>query len=644
MSVPPATSAVRPFDEQAALRALVEGTVNATGERFFEALVENLARILGTLGAWVTEYYPETRKLRALAFYMDGQWLRDWERPIDDTPCGAVIDTADLIHYPDNIIQIYPGDPDLIKSSAVSYMGVPLYDSRRRVMGHLAVLDRKPMPADEHTQALFRIFANRASAELIRIKAEMEIRDREVKISRVLDSAMDAIVELDNAMHITQWNKAAQAMFGACAQDVAGQDFCQFLDTDSRQALLRYVGQLASVPEGQRYLWLPSTLNAVRQDGGALTVEATLSSYAMHRQTFYALVLRNVNDRLEAENRIQMLTRETEYLRREIATLQEDAGIIGTSKALGRVLDEVRQVAATNATVLIHGETGTGKERFARAIHEASRRSDMPLIKVNCAAIPATLMESEFFGHEKGAFTGATEKREGRFALAHGGTIFLDEVGELPLDLQAKLLRVLQEGEFESVGSSKTRRVDVRVIAATNRDLKLASKQGIFREDLYYRLHVFPIHIPPLRERGEDILLLAEAFARRAALRIGRKQPRFDNAARARLMAYPWPGNVRELENVIERALITATGESLDLDRALPDVIPHSWISNEAKSQSGVILTAEDLQRLERANIVAALESANWKVSGPAGAAALLGMNASTLASRMKILGIKRPR
>jgi transcriptional regulator with GAF, ATPase, and Fis domain len=295
--------------------------------------------------------------------------------------------------------------------------------------------------------------------------------------------------------------------------------------------------------------------------------------------------------------------------------------------------------------VLLTGETGTGKELFARAIHEASGRSRRPLVKVNCAAIPANLIESELFGHERGAFTGATQRREGRFSLADGGTIFLDEVGELPLELQPKLLRVLQEGEFEPVGSSRTKSVDVRVVSATNVDLDQAVKEGAFREDLYYRLNVFPIRLPPLRERGDDVVLLAEAFARRFARRSGRSLLPLGDADARRLEAYHWPGNVRELQNVIERAVITSRDGRLNLARALPlpEGAPHAAESGGGETP-GRLLTEAEVRELERENLRRALERAGWKVSGDGGAAGLLGVSPSTLSSRMKALGLRRPR
>jgi transcriptional regulator with GAF, ATPase, and Fis domain len=291
---------------------------------------------------------------------------------------------------------------------------------------------------------------------------------------------------------------------------------------------------------------------------------------------------------------------------------------------------------------LIHGETGTGKELFARAIHRASARRDRALVKVNCAAIPSNLMESEFFGHERGAFTGATQRRVGRFALAHRGTLFLDEVGELPLDLQPKLLRVLQEGEFEPVGSSVTTKVDVRIVAATNRDLAAEVRAGRFREDLYYRLSVFPLRLPPLRERPEDIATLAQSFADRIGRRLGRHFAPLTPECVRQLCAYAWPGNVRELENVIERAALIARDGRLNLQRALPDLPPTAAPTPRAETADR-ILTARELEAYERDNLVRALEATSWRISGQTGAACLLGVAASTLSSRMKALGITRP-
>jgi transcriptional regulator with GAF, ATPase, and Fis domain len=330
-------------------------------------------------------------------------------------------------------------------------------------------------------------------------------------------------------------------------------------------------------------------------------------------------------------------------LREELSEAHREGQIVGNSDALKKILRRVEQVAATDMTVLILGETGTGKELVARAIHEISARKQRPLVKVNCSALPAELMESELFGHEKGAFTGATTRRIGRFELADGGTIFLDEIGDLALSLQAKLLRVLQEGEFERLGSSKTMRVNVRVLAATNRDLSEAMRKELFRSDLYYRLAVYPIQIPPLRQRKEDIHLLAESFLEEASRRLGRSFEAIPRRVLDALEHYDWPGNVRELQNVIERAAVTSTGRFLRL--------PEEWHpiaqTREATPQTGKFehepgAVGPNLQSLERAHILQVLSRTHWRIEGPSGAAVMLGLRPSTLRSRMRKLGISR--
>jgi PAS domain S-box-containing protein len=624
------------LDESAALRSIMEGTATHTGDRFFQTLVESLARALGTHGAWVTEYLAESRRLRALAFWLGGEWVPNFEYAIDGTPCADVIDNGRLVHIADNVLELYPNDEPGREMGAVSYLGLPLLDVDGSVLGHLSVLDRRPMPAEPRAEALIRIFAARATAELQRLRAETEVRQREEKLTRLVDSAMDAIVELDDGLRVTRMNPAAARLFGQVA---VGTDFVRFLSGESATRLSGLAADLAARAEGERSLWIPGALTALLASGAEFPAEATLSRFDVHRRVFYTLILRNVNERLEAESRIRSLTVETEYLREELTALGASDDIVGASDALRGVLQAVRQVAATDATVLVMGETGTGKELVARAIHAASGRRARPLVKVNCAAIPAGLVESEFFGHERGAFTGATQRREGRFALAHGGTIFLDEVTELPADLQAKLLRVLQEGEFEPVGSSRTRKVDVRVIAATNRDLSRAVSDGRFREDLYYRLNVVPIEVPPLRERGDDVVILAAAFAARVGKRMARTIEPLSANDVARLRAYAWPGNVRELQNVIERAVITAQGGRLNLERALPVAAPAPIHDGAGEA----IMTVGELERIERDNLARALERTGWQVAGESGAARLLGVAPSTLTSRMKALGVRRP-
>jgi len=325
------------------------------------------------------------------------------------------------------------------------------------------------------------------------------------------------------------------------------------------------------------------------------------------------------------------LEEENLYLQEEIKAEHNFGNIVGQSPAIGRALKAVETVAPTDATVLLLGETGTGKELIARALHDFSPRKDRALVRVNCAALPAGLIESELFGHEKGAFTGALARKIGRFELADGGTIFLDEIGDLPPDLQAKLLRVLQEGEFERVGSTSTLKVDARVIAATHRDLEKASQDGTFRPDLYYRLSVFPISIPPLRERKEDIPLLVKHFVMKYNGKIGKRVETIPEKTMNALLDYSWPGNVRELENVIERAVIISTGSQLALGESLPKA---------SVTQTGARMPR--LEELDRDHIIKALELTAWRVSGERGAAKLLGLKPTTLDARMKKLGIRR--
>ncbi|MBA4018949.1 MAG: hydrogenase [Pirellula sp.] len=341
----------------------------------------------------------------------------------------------------------------------------------------------------------------------------------------------------------------------------------------------------------------------------------------------------------EIESLKRSLEQENEYLREEATGSAAFGELVGQSPALETITRQIELVAATDATVLILGESGTGKELVARELHRRSKRSGRPLIKVNCAAVPRELFESEFFGHAKGAFTGALRDRVGKFELAEGGTLFLDEIGEIPLELQAKLLRALQEGELERVGEDQTRKVNVRLVAATNRDLRAEAETGRFRQDLFYRLSVFPVEVPPLRKRKEDIPLLAEHFLRGAARRVGRPKLSLTLAGVQRLQHYDWPGNVRELQHVVERAVITSLGSRLNIE--LPS--PPQTAAKQPVVSGGFddVRTDAQMRRLEADNIRAALAASQGKVSGPGGAAELLGMKPTTLASRIKSLGIE---
>jgi formate hydrogenlyase transcriptional activator len=341
----------------------------------------------------------------------------------------------------------------------------------------------------------------------------------------------------------------------------------------------------------------------------------------------------------EIERLKNKLAHEKLYLEDEIRHAYDFDEIVGRSEALRRILKQVATVAPTDSTVLIRGETGTGKELIARAIHNRSHRRERTLVKINCSAIPTGLLESELFGHEKGAFTGAISQRIGRFELANGGTLFLDEVGDIPLELQPKLLRVLQEQEFERLGSTRTQRVNVRLVAATNCDLETMVEERQFRSDLYYRLNVFPVTIPPLRERAEDIPLLVRFFAERFSRRMGKSIESIPAKTTEALARYHWPGNVRELENIIERAAILSPGPELE--------VPMGELKQSATSVSPVSVREHasqpsSLESVEREHILRVLEESKWTISGPSGAAARLGMKRTTLQARMRKLGISR--
>jgi PAS domain S-box-containing protein len=485
-------------------RTLSEATATATGTGFFSALVQTLATALRVRYAFITECSGGGEAVQMLAFWKADGLGENLEYPLAGTPCQAVIQ-GNVRFYPDRLAERFPEDAGLVEWRAESFLGIPLVGHDGTVLGHLAILDDRPMAEASIEISVLRIFADRAAAELERHRAQAEL---------------------------------------------------------------------------------------VR-----------------------------LKDRLQAEN---------VYLQEEIRTQHNFEEIIGNSPRLIEALSKVERVAATDATVLISGETGAGKELFARAIHSRSGRRQRPLVKVNCGAIPAGLVESELFGHVKGAFTGALERRTGRFELADGGTIFLDEIGEVPPETQVKLLRILQEREFEPVGSSRTVRVDVRVIAATNRDLEEEARQGRFRSDLLYRLNVFPVGVPPLRERREDIPLLVAFFLTGLSKRLGKSLDGFHRGAMHALSEYDWPGNIRELQNVVERAAILATGPTLSIE-------PGLLRAAAAAPGNG----AGRLLDVEKAHIREVLRSTRGIIEGPRGAARRLGLHPNTLRSRLKKYGIE---
>ncbi|MFA8434599.1 MAG: sigma 54-interacting transcriptional regulator [Marinifilaceae bacterium] len=488
------------------LRKITKGTANKIGEDYFISLVKNITQTIGSQYVAVTECLtPDRTRLRTLAYVKSEKILENIEYETKDTPCEIVMEGKDFVCSQD-LEKEFPREKGF-----QFYFGVPIYDSKKEVVGHIAGFDSQPRKLRKHELEILKIFAARAGAEIERKNAEFQLHEalKEIQV---------------------------------------------------------------------------------------------------------------LKDKLQAENT---------YLQEEIKLDHNFDEIITQSKLFRKILSKVEQVASTDATVLILGETGTGKELLARAIHNISKRRDRALVKVNCAALPSTLIESELFGHEKGAFTGALARKIGRFELANEGTLFLDEIGELPLELQSKLLRVLQEGEFERLGSSKTKKVNVRIIAASNRNLEKEVDNNSFRSDLYYRLNVFPIQSPALRTRKEDIPLLVRHFVRKFGQKMGKSIDKIPLAILHKLDAYNWPGNVRELENVIERAVILSPGNTLQLD---------DWLPPQSLDK-----IAEGIGKLDdaiRQHICKTLDHCNWKVSGKNGAAQLLGMKPTTLESKIKKLGI----
>ncbi len=462
--------------------------------------------------------------------------------------------------------------------------------------------------------------------------AEKKIREQEMEFRQILDLTPQLVAMYGPDRERLYANRVMLDYLGFSLEEWRGRfKFGEALHPDDWQPAISHFDRSVSSGAGfelelrlrrrdRSYRWFLARCNPMCDDKGQL-------------MRWY-LALTDIDDRKRAEQKLQQ---ENVALREEIDKASMFEEIVGTSKPLKAVLSRIAKVAPTDSTVLITGETGTGKELIARAVHKRSQRSGSPFISVNCAALPPTLVCSELFGHEKGAFTGATQRRPGRFEMADGGTIFLDEVGELLPDTQAALLRVLQEREFERVGGGQSIRVDVRVIAATNRDLNAAVKNGTFRKDLLYRLNVFPVEMPPLRERRDDILMLAEYFVQRYASRAGRNIRSIDQKTLELLQSYDWPGNIRELQNVIERSIILGSADVFSVDEL--------WLSKGTRAQTPRVETSpvsKDEPRSEREIIEAALAESRGRVSGPSGAAARLRVPPTTLETRIKTLKIDK--
>ncbi|HSK29660.1 MAG TPA: sigma 54-interacting transcriptional regulator [Candidatus Limnocylindria bacterium] len=656
-----------------------EGIAGATGEEFFRSLARHLGGALRVRYAFVTECSDEARtRVRALAFWDGHSYAQDVEYAVRGTPCEKVIE-GDVCSYPDRLKALFPEDKDLLTLGAESYVGVPLPNHAGQVLGHLVAMDDKPRRFSDRELRILRIFATRAGAELERSRSDALLKQSEARRRMLLEINNAIVTKLardelwtaiaDAVRRVVRFDRLALALYDAkedCLRiaNYAGpyerEDYTPIgrrlklddspagLAFTTRKYILRRDLETERLTSSEKRAYghgfrsvcaLPLVVRGVSI--GAIAAgslergrySVADAQFLMEVASQIAIAVDNLRAHEETEALKARFEAEAFYLQEEIKREHNFEEIIGQSAAIRQLLRKLEQVAPTDATVLIRGETGTGKELVARAVHDRSRRKNRPLVKVNCGSIPSGLVESELFGHEKGAFTGATQRRIGRFELAHGGTIFLDEVTELPVDTQVKLLRVLQEGEFERVGSSQTIRVDVRVIAATNRNLQEAVKSGAFRADLFYRLNVFPLEVPPLRERREDIPLLVNFFISRFGKSLGREFRGVSQRSMADLTQYRWPGNIRELQNVIERAAVLSKGPVVQIDGTL--------LRSEEEGDGEPAM--DTLENAERRHILRALGETQWVIHGKKGAAELLGINPSTLRSRMEKLGIRKP-
>jgi formate hydrogenlyase transcriptional activator len=570
-------------------------------------------------------------RVRTLSFWSSPSFVEALEYDIAGTPCEKVLQGETQL-YSEQVAELFPEDHVLRKMKAVGYLAMPLFDSKQEVMGHLAVLDDKPLYAEQADMSVFTIFGSRVAAELERQNIERALRSSEARLSTILESTRDAIVVIDQQRVVKLFNHAAEKVFGHSADHALGHSIDGLLTVPFREILERYLEGQSGKKPSQTSLWATKGLTALHQDGTEFPVEMTVSPSDIEGARHHVFILRDINDRQRAEEELHALRQHTDVLLEEIKRSQNFENIIGHSANVAKVFSNIDRVSKTDTTVLLMGETGVGKELFACAIHQGSQRNNHVLIKVNCAALPAELIESELFGHEKGAFTSAASQRVGRFELANGGTLFLDEVGELTLQAQVKLLRVLQEQEFERVGGTKTIKVDVRLIAATNRDLGKMVEEGTFRADLFYRLNVFPLRIPPLRERLDDIPELSRHFLKTFSRKAGRSVTDISKNSLERLMHYHWPGNVRELQNIIERATILSDGPLVEVADGL-------LASTSAPPPQG---SSKSMVDVEREHITNVLEETSWAIEGKGGAASILGLAPSTLRSRMTKFGISR--
>ncbi|CAN5833830.1 hypothetical protein BH10BAC2_BH10BAC2_22100 [soil metagenome] len=621
--------------EEELLRTISEATSGLIGKDFFIQLAKYITITLSMRYALITECAnQEKTRLRTICYLDKDQILDDIEYDTSGLPCEIIM-RGEEYFTPNKLQEYFPKEKGL-----ESYIGVPIFSpTTGEVMGHIIAIDPNPVSLEKNQSSILKIFANRAGAELDRLASQKKLEEANRQLQILLNESEERFRDLFEEAPIAyvhegldskfiKANRAALRILGVKPEEVPFL-YGKTMAPDTPDAQRRMKDAFESVGRGTDTSGV--VLELRRKDNGKPIWIQWWSNPDVGGQ-FTRTMFIDITEQVLMEQEKLRLQAENKYLQEEIKVNYNFEEIVSKSKKFHLILQQLEQVAATDATVLILGESGTGKELLARAVHNISNRSKRPLVKVNCATLPANLIESELFGHEKGAFTGAIDRKTGRFELADGGTLFLDEIAELPVELQAKLLRILQEGEFERLGNPKTMKVNVRIIAATNRNLEQAIEKKEFREDLFYRLNVFPIISPPLRERKEDIPLLVKHFCQKYEAKIGKKITDVPAKTMDALMEYDWPGNIRELENIIERALILSRDGVLEYGDWLP-----------ANKQNKSIKPAhEKLDDVEKQHMLAVLNKTNWKVSGEKGAAKILGLNPTTLEARMKKLGIKR--
>jgi formate hydrogenlyase transcriptional activator len=626
--------------EEEILKTISENTSGVTGTDYFRELAKCITTTLNVRYSMVVLCSENDKtKLRMLSYVDRKEVLENIDYDTHGTPCEIVMEGREFF-CADKLEESFPKEKGI-----QSWVAVPIYSpTSGKVIGNIAAFDNLPMVNDQNQVVILRIFAARTGAEIERIRAEekvvetlkllnsdlqVKLQDSEKRFRDLFEEAPIAYVHEGLDSKFIKANRAALSILGVRPEDVPNT-YGKRMAPDTPDAQKRMKEAFESIGRGTDTSGV--VLELRRQDNGKPVWIQWWSNPGLGGQ-FTRTMFIDITDKVLMEREQARLKAENKYLQEEIKLNYNFEEIVSKSSGFQKVLQQVEKVASTDATVLILGESGTGKELLARAVHNISNRSKRPLVKVNCATLPSNLIESELFGHEKGAFTGAMDRKIGRFELADGGTIFLDELGELPIELQAKLLRVLQEGEFERLGNSKTLKVNVRVIAATNRNLQLAIEKKEFREDLFYRLNVFPITCPPLRERREDIPLLVRHFLQKFEGKMGKKITQVPEPVMDALCAYNWPGNIRELENLIERAMILSPGSELSYGEWLPSV---------KHPANNLNTPMQKLEEVEKNHISEVLKQLNWKVSGENGAAKFLGLNPTTLEARMKKLGIKR--